>query len=69
MPRRPSKQARALLVRAEAAAGSVALDMIALRSAAAVGRWPSCVALYALTSSAAAPVACGAAIEVPLNIE
>ena len=46
-----------------------AVDLIAERSCATGGRSPLWVALYALTSSAAAPVACGAAIDVPCSIE
>src|SRR4051812_4940411 len=45
-----------------------AVDLMAARSCATGGRRPLCVALYALTSSAAAPVACGAAIDVPCSI-
>src|SRR5436309_7383528 len=43
-------------------------DLIASRSAAAGGRWPWCVALYALISNAPAPAACGEAIDVPCSI-
>jgi hypothetical protein len=43
-----------------------AVELKAIRSWAAV--WLVPVALAALSSSAAAPVACGAAIDVPLNI-